>query len=914
MNRGVLRSTLAWAALAVLGCSASGSGCGGCAESIPGGFPPDQRVNNAISAKVTANGLHFFESRVNDIIGVVAASGLDFNVPCTDATQSFTIPVIGNTVTVPVYACDHTGDLACTSADLTAPVADAQQPTTPPLHACEARAAVKTLKISPTQASPSSPVQVAVDIEVRVNTGTIPVATHIWGCGDIKCNIEYDSNQAAPADIPFKVPLNLTLDPAYGDILAFTVGTIDVSQVFEPADLQVASAPGSGFCSLGCDVVNIDFVKDQLLNFLKGTINTKIRDAVDKFRCRACDAVTHNCPGNSQCVVAQGVCYVCDPASPAGTCTPQYKPDSDPARDKRICPPALLGLEGRVGVGGFLASFGGPPDSLLDLYAVAGGKNTDSTPSAKVESGGIVLGVMGGTRSAVRDADGNVKAPGVAACVPTRQWATRPQPDSFSFDTEAAAASAPGTGSIADYQLGLSLSDNFLDKTLFDAFQSGLLCLNVDAKVSTFLSSSLFRTFLPSLGKLTDGQDVPMMIALRPKDAPQIIIGKGTTKKVNGEEVPDDPLITIVMKNVSIDFYAFIEERYSRLFSLKTDINLPLSLKFDAARNTVQPVLASLQTVVSNIDAQNSEMLAENPQIVADLLDAIIGLVQPILASVLAPIELPTVNGFKLSIRDARGVVKYAAPAPGYEHLALFANLELQAAPDRVLVDTAATLADGYVPRLAELAGPTHVRPFATLDVQGLGLRHLGFKGYEFSFRVDGGLWSPWTERTRIEVHAPVLLFQGRHGIEVVAREIGEAVSEDATPAMVPFVVDYEAPKVALVLDPETRAVRTDARDAVSRDDELTFRYRVGGADWTAADGPRVFGLAQLGREPSLEVEVTDAAGHAGTAVFGTPADQLGDGGARPPAPAAGGCSEAGIPALALAGLAAFAARRRRTA
>lgn len=903
MRRTTLRTALAWAIFAAMGCSGLGGGCGGCTEPIPGGFPADERSNNAITAKVSEKGLRFIEGRVGQLIDALTGTGLAFDVPCTtqNVALSFPNPIgIGPDPiylgSIDAYICDVDDDRQCPNSRAI-PVSDDSAPTSPPLKACQAKADIKSLKLTPTQASPTSPVEVAVNLQLRVNTGRIPVTAQLpsvlgISLGSLGCNVEFDSNKAAPADLPVNVRLKLTVDPAYENVLAFDLLGVDITKIVDLGDVNLAGN-GGGFSNFICGsanfVLQLDFLTQAIENLAKNLIDSQVRNILDGFRCRAC-ASDRDCPASTTC--QNKLCYA---GAPSG----------------HQCAPTLLGLQGRVGVGNFLASFGGQPESLLDLYAVAGGA-TQGTPDVKVENGGIVLGIMGGTRPAIRKPDGSVKAPGVAACVPQRSWTARSMPTPVKFDTEAAAPSNTGEN-LSDYQIGLAFSDNFLDKSMFDAFQSGLLCLNVDAGVSTFLSSSLFNTFLPSLRLLTHGQDVPMMIALRPKQAPQVLIGKGSTKKVNGQDVPDDPLLTIQMKEVSIDFYAFVEERYARLFSLKTDINLPLSLKFDRARNTVQPVLANLETVVSNIDAQNSEMLAENPQIVADLLSAIIGLVQPILASVLAPIELPTLSGLKLVVRDARGVVPYGSATAGFQHMALFANLEL-GSPDRILTETDASLFQAVVPTAAALLGPEKARPHALIDVRGLGLQHLNFKGYEYSFRVDGGLWSPWTTETRIDVASPVLMMPGRHLIEVTSRELGEPASEDATPARVSFVVDYEAPRTQLVLDPETRQIRTVAHDGVSRDDELTFRYRVAGRDWAAYVGPQSFSLDELGSDPSLEVEVTDAAGHAGTAYFGTPAAQLGD--ATMPAnlpanDAAGGCATGGASLLALAGL-ARALRRRK--
>lgn len=889
MTRGYFRSLVAWSLIALVGCTAGAGGCGGCAEDIPGGFPEELRVKNAISAKVSNEGFRFFESRVNEIIGALAG-GLQFQVGCQDFTQKIFYEFGGVTVidqTVPIFLCDHNRNNSCSdelSGASLPPVNDPSMPTNPPLKECQAAGEVKTLEITPRQANPSAPVIVNVKLQLRVNTGAIPIRAKVPVCGNVSCTLEYDSNSNTPPNVPLDVDLELTLDPKYGDILAFEVKKLDVSKVIDLADLKLSSSTSGSdeWCSYVCDIAgfltSIEFVRDQIMNLVKGMLNSEVQKVIDGFRCRSC-AADSECPSTSTC--KSGMCV-------------------DSQTNK--CVPALLGLEGRINPGEMLASFGGSTTSLLDVYAVAGGKNQNGASSVKAEGGGLVIGIMGGTRSAVYDGHGSIVAPGVASCVPARTFARRPEPNPVNYDVQAQIAQ------VSDYQLGLGLSDGFLDQALFDAYQSGLLCLNLDSNVSSMLSTSLFTAFLPSLGVLTQQKDVPMLMALRPKEAPEIIIGKGSTKVVDGKTVPDDPLITVKMDDVQIDAYALIEDRFARLFSLRTDIKLPLSLDF-TSDNKVQIVLADLKTLLSNVVAQNSEMLAEDPQVVADLLDAVIGLVQPVLATALAPIELPEFSGFQLEVRKALGVMPLQGQ-PGHEHLAIFANLKLPGSPYTLASGTRASLVDTFVPDRAALRAGA--RPKAVVDLVSEGLVPRGSKGWEYSWRVNGGLWSPWTTQTRVEIAAPVLLLQGRHFVEFRTRLQGEKNASTDELAGVVVEIDYDAPNVVLRLDPETRMVVTKASDAVSRADELHYSYRVSGGAWTAFGGKRAFSLDELGANPSLEVEVVDASGNKARTWFGEPGDQVG---AHAPvdqqATQAAGCASAGGSLLALAAL-AFIRRRRR--
>jgi hypothetical protein len=491
----------------------------------------------------------------------------------------------------------------------------------------------------------------------------------------------------------------------------------------------------------------------------------------------------------------------------------------------------------------------------------------------------------------------------MSACVPPRMPPDITTPAPIDFD---AAAQDPGLPPISSYHLGLGVSGPFINKTMYDVYSTGTLCLNVDSSVSTFLSSSLFAAFLPSLGLLTHGKDAPLMIALRPKYAPEVRIGKGSTKVENGAEVPDDPLLTISMKEVQLDFYLFIEERFVRLFSLQTDLSLPLSLKFDPVAGTVQPILAGLDSALTNTQAQNSELLAEDPRELANLLPKLIGLVQPILGSALQPIALPEFNGLKIQIDSARGAVP-SVSGDGYQHLALFAQLAA-GAPLASRVDTQAHLVETIIPSLEDVR-LNRAFPKAIVAARGLGLQSKNFQGYEYSYRIDHGLWTPFTKQSQFEVSSPILGLQGQHQVEVIARQLGDATTEDDSPVVLPIVVDFEAPKVRFEVDATTHLIRTVAHDAVWASDHLTYRYRTGNGSWSSPGAALEYTEAEL--KDGLDVEVTDGSGQVSTAHYG---EKIIIPQKRAAQAAAGGCSQTTAPALALVLAALWLARRAKRA
>lgn len=865
--QGRSRRRLFFAVLLAIGCSGGvdpsgcGGGCGGdgggCAP-IPGGFQ-GPKTNNAITAKFSANGFRFIEDNLATIVQQFAGQSLTFDIPCTEASSG-------------VFVCDLNKNGRCDAGDET-------HPSRVNNNACRANAEIRQVGIVP-KAAANGTVDVEVTVRVYMKTGEIAMIADAF-ITDIECRMDFDAARGPRPLIPVDVTLNMKIDPVWGHVLAIDMSGLDLVDSIDSEDLRVRG-------NFLCDIANVNFIKDLVLDFAKGPIDDMLVDVLDSVRCRACGE-----PGPDQCPTAGVLASVCDQES--NLCYTN--------RERRECPPAILGMETRFDAASMLADFGARAGSLIDLYAVAGGRNPDGLAAVKEDNGGLVIGIMGGS-----------DAPMPSACVPMAQWFPRGDPSVIDYDGEAAAGGFP------DYKVGIGVSDTFMDKALFDAYSSGAICLEVGGETIDLLTSGLFSTFLPSLGVLTDGADVPLLIAIRPRTAPDIVIGKGTTKTTpDGKVVPDDPLITVKMDSLQLDFYAFLEERYTRLFSLTSDVRLPLALEFNPTTNTVTPALGSLDTLLTNVVASNSKMLSENPQDLADLIGSLIGMIQPLLGDALSPIELPEMEGFKLIIPagGARGVNKFPV-GDGYEHLVLYADLEMAPPVTTQMISTVqsrARLVESFVPSKAELFGAERRDAVAVIDVEALSATRTDLQGYEHSWRLNGGLWSPWHRNSRIEVRSPVLRLQGRHLIEVRSREIDQPATTSLTPAAIPFAVDYEPPTVRLEYDREADRVVTVATDRVTDDEKLTYAYRVAGGHWSSFGPKSEFRLVQLGDEPSLEVKVRDPAGNEAWAVYGTGGDQVawrpGATSASATEASSGGCAQTVPSMAALLGLVAVLRRRR---
>ena len=399
-----------------------------------------------------------------------------------------------------------------------------------------------------------------------------------------------------------------------------------------------------------------------------------------------------------------------------------------------------------------------------------------------------------------------------------------------------------------------------------DAQQGGALCLNLSTENVGLINSGLFSTFLPSLGKLVtrDGKDAPMMVVLRPARPPTVVIGEGTYDPVTKK--PIKPLLLLTMADLSIDFYAMLDDRQVRLFTLTADISLPLSLIFEGC-DKVTPALGDVRMLIANIRTGNSELLAEDPQVLADLVPAVIGLAEPALASGLSGFSLPTLGEFKLKVNEAKGVGRIAG-TDAFNHLGIYATLmgvndscavsapRLSASMKRVVMPAAADM---------KLTGAQALPwPQAVLAVDAAGKPGTP----EYSFKIDNGLWTDFApvQNNELLVTHSRLLMQGPHVIHVRVR-----TSEDprgvSGPQTVPFLVDWDAPRVFLTPDAANDRLVVVARDAVS-EERLEFAYQVGAGAQSAFGAAREISLSAVEAQGGVTVFARDEYGHVGQSTW----------------------------------------------
>jgi hypothetical protein len=611
----------------------------------------------------------------------------------------------------------------------------------------------------------------------------------------ISCNIHITSNQ-------FPVGVDLTLSTPEPDRnLRFKLDQVSYQLSNLDFDLQ-----GNGLCEGIGDVLSIPIVGDLILGLVQSALNNVLIGALqlvlNQTLCIACDS-----PENENaCQRAGGQCLL-------GQC---IDPNAFGA-----CMPKAIGLTGNLDLGDLLQSISPSASGSIDYFVSPGSY-------VKVEQSGLSMGVIGGMNTILNRCVAGITAPPVTEVPKAEAFSTNQDPSGRRYD------------------IGIGVSQRFLDRALWAVQQSGALCLGISGENIEMLNTRTLQVLLPSLSKVTHGP-APVAVVLAPQTVPQLKLGKNIITQLNIEQPPmvQEPLFTLSWEDLWIDFYGFANDRWFRLFSLKADLNFPLALDFDPTGKII-PMPGDINQALSNIETANGEILLDDPNRIATFLPSLIGpLIGGVLSSLTDPIALPSLMGIQL-VPSAGSIL--GINENGMDFLAIYADLER--APTMMMDGTGNKSLGLAISREVqtdlELAEIVAIDPNQSL-VDGV-LSHLKLKlknhtddQLEYSWQIDQQAWHPFvTPNAQDEfliIKDPALFVQGHHQIQIRARRIGDIQSLDQSPTTIDFTIDALAPSLQVQIQNQAQdqIVIVEAEDLISTQDQLQMRYRWDHQDWQEA-------------------------------------------------------------------------------
>lgn len=811
--------------LALFACSGGGgcSSCEGCGiEPIPGGYPLDQRIDNAAQVRLSSSGIGFIEDNMDAIVTNFLPGGLEFPI---DEQRVDAGPI---TITV----CEGGG--------------------------CQAR-----IEIDSVQLSPTDPNRLLANIQLILDSRDSAGMRSDWPG---TCDLDLDTRRGGRPYVGLTAEITFSGiaedDPVRIARRGYTQIEVENIALDPAADIENDDIDISGGFLGSCNILDLGFIKGFIIGLVQEQLSGITDDALGDSLCTT--RGESGCPNGSQAVPDEDPGSIC-----------RYGPGEGDE-----CVSTLLGFDGRGDLGGTLIGGFSPGTHAYAQFLLASGGDGEAV------NDGMSLFFYGGFMGTDRTF---TETPAHNSCVPV----TDPPPLPVIARTEAFRGNViPGTAT--ETHVGIGIAESYLDYAGWGLFDSGALCIGAGTRLSQMLSTGLVSALIGSLNDLTHPLgNTALTVSIRPQQAPDFTIGTG------GDT---DPILQIDLPQVQIDFYVWSTERYVRFMTFQTDLGIGINLS--VADNQLVPTIAGI--TAENSVVTNSDLLEEDPAVLANVLEGLIGGLAGMLADGLSPFDLPDIMGFQLEVPDG-GIAPVSEG--GENFLGIFANLAL--APPMMLVSPVETTLD-----VSDVQIDRESMAIETWN-QGDGNSawlYFGAEGphvvrYEYSYRIDGGFWSPWTTDSHVRIDDELLLFQAKHEIEARARIVGEPASVDQTPARAEVLIDIIPPTVEVLRTAE--GIEVVADDIVSAPEDLMYRYQVEGV-WSEWTPEASFAFAQT--EMGANVEVRDEAGNVGRVqaalIRGLPNPAAGDGcGCR----AAGETSRSPLGLLGLLGLGLlFGVRRRR--
>ncbi len=557
--------------------------------------------------------------------------------------------------------------------------------------------------------------------------------------------------------------------------------------------------------------------------------------------------------------------------------------------------PDPLGIEGMIDIGQMMAGVSPGTEGFMEARMVPGGY-------VQLQGGGMSLGLITGLNA---DQNPATRTPELisepAFCVPPI-----PAPN-FAAPPANLPASTRGTFSLrpaAEFvgmpepadDLAIGMSETTLDLAGHHLVTSGGMCLGVGTALISQLKLGTISLLVPSLGEVGDGSE-PLLMVTRPQKALDFSIGDGTEAS---------PSVGIKIDDFEVDFYAFIFERYVRVFTMSLDLNVGVNLEFSQMPGmpaTVKPILVGLTADQIHITVLNNEFVHETAAELEAVLPTVFNLALPLITGGIDPIAVPDFAGFTLNNLRVQKVTTSED-----EFLAIYASLGASAMMRQIAADRVpgltpvldemdrlagadtwpspvgqplASIAKVDVPSpevvRAALAGfPGATLPSVTIDVASTDASG---RPLEWSWNLDGGMWRPYTAAAPLVIQDKAFAWQGRYTIGLQARVRGDYRTTSLHTVELPVVIDSAPPRI--LLDEagwQGDRLKVPARDLIDDADDLAWAFGIPGddlpaTDWTVGDATidrqTVKDLA--GATGEIVVWVKDSRGNTASALYKTP-------------------------------------------
>lgn len=779
---------------------------------IPGGFDESILIRRSAQVRIAGPGLDFIEQ---DFAGLISAyspaeCGGPQDVPCP--------PRFDGDIT-----CHPTLDV-CVDVQTQAPVPvlgfEIERSTSSGATVCRdddddpnKRTCYMWLQLENLDLDPEAPNKILATVGAQLLSNVIPIRYDALGAD---CIIEINSRTGSGALPEFLLTIEGRpwTSPTGTGGRQLELFVSDVALAVDDEDVTISRDPNSRYSNaldaVTCGLGNLSAIKNALIPAFASSFTGTIDKQVRGMLAARCGFGLPACPGGTSCNV-DGKCQ-----DATGTFVPMR-----------------AAIQGRLSLDELVGDLALAPVQPSDLGFLLGG-DADADPT------GYQVGMMAGFEAVSRSVECALDRPNPRTAPSFQSPPPLPSSDLVDLDFDG----TPET----PYMVAIGLSRVFIDQALWSAYTTGAICLGVSTYNTDQLTTGTLSLLVPSLSLLThsdrDPSSVwPVQILLRAAELPSATLGSGQTTST-GRVV--DPLLTVNMPEVALDFMAIVEERWVHIMTVTGDLALPFGAAVNA-NNEVELLTGDLTNAFSNVRVSNNRLLGESAEQIETSLPGLLSVFLPqISGSFLDPIALPdasSLGGFGLDIMAVQGA---AGPSGGYAHAAVYANLDFD--PGLALSVRAKTEVE-----LLHVRGPRsleHAEVHLRLPASSADGRLL-----EHQIRIGNGLWQPFFQGAEKIVADPVLSVQGHHRLSVRSRFVGNYRSLDPEPVEFDLIMDGEPPRLETRLDARAGGVYLSAWDVVSGT-HLRFELGVDGDFREVRPDARGFVVIPELEEASAELRI----------------------------------------------------------
>tara|TARA_R110002096_G_scaffold436051_2_gene666340 strand:- start:88338 stop:92201 length:3864 start_codon:yes stop_codon:yes gene_type:complete len=468
--------------------------------------------------------------------------------------------------------------------------------------------------------------------------------------------------------------------------------------------------------------------------------------------------------------------------------------------------PDPLGIEAVANLGGLVGDVSPGTKATMEARIVPGGY-------VELERGGLSLGIITGINA---DEDLSTRTPDLdsepALCVPpfaAPDFGSAPASlaqssrQNFMLNAADTFRGIPESGR----HVLIGASETMLDQVGHHMVSSGALCLQLGTALVAQLNLGTIGILVPSLAELgtAEGND-PLLLVTRPAKPIDFTIGDGTE---------ESPSITMTLNEFSIDFYAFLFERYTRGFTVTLDLEIGINLEFgtDSLGNpTVVPILVGLDTDNIGVTILNEEFLREDKATLETVFPTLLDLVLPLVTGSLDSFALPEVAGFQLTDMGVERVttseddfLSIGASLGAGSMMAMLSEqypsvavLAAQMAPRQGFPTSAsARLVEVIAPSpqdmRAALFGTGGESPAVIVDLDSHD--EMG-RELEWTWNIEGGLWRPFVKGGIVTLEDGAFNLQGSYQLQFRARPVGDYKGWDPVVTPIEVVFDSVGPRI----------------------------------------------------------------------------------------------------------------------